>query len=83
MLDQLNVKNDQVYLTVRPPLGFFDYFTISCPNGSVWNATENAPINVSCFIIPNFPLISIVLESNKVDLTPAVKQIVQEGMNER
>ena len=79
LLDRFNVINNQIHLTVRPPLGSFDYFIVRCLDGFSLNSTSNESITVNCSVIPNVALTNILLESVKEGYPTVINRIDREG----
>ena len=79
LLDSFNVINDQIQLTVRPPLSSYDYFTVRCLDGLALNSTSTQPIMVNCSVLPNVALTNILLETVKNGYRTVISSIYREG----
>ena len=79
LLDSFSVINDQIHLTVRPPLGSYDYFTVRCLDGFALNSTSRQPIMVNCSVLPNVALTNILLETGKNGYPTVISSIDREG----
>lgn len=74
-----NVTDNLMYLTVQPPPGSFDFYTVRCPEDEPWRIFSREVETVTCHIISKLPLMNIILETIKGSLQPAVSSITQEG----
>lgn len=79
LLDSFNVINDKIHLTVRPPLGSYDYFTVRCLDGISFNSTSKQPITVTCSVLSNVALTDILLETVKNGFLTVINRIDREG----
>lgn len=76
----LNVTDNQVYLTIQPPLGSFDFYIVRCPEDEPWRVFSREIETLTCSILPGFPLMNIILETIKGTFKSAVTSITQESM---